>query len=97
MDKNERKSMIKVRGGFSERIGKPTCAVTIQLDEFDDRTRTFISNLLFDFLQIQLESLFQDCGYIQILFYPSILLFLQLPNKKKLPTTLTLSAPRLTG
>ena len=29
MDKNERKSMIKVRGGFSERIGKPTCAVTI--------------------------------------------------------------------
>lgn len=30
-------------------------------------------------------------------FYPSILLFLQLPNKKKLPTTLTLSAPRLTG
>lgn len=56
MDKNERKSMIKVRGGFSERIGKPTCAVTIQLDEFDDRTRTFISNLLFDFLQITFQN-----------------------------------------
>lgn len=48
--------MIKVRGGFSERIGKPTCAVTIQLDEFDDRTRTFISNLLFDFLQITFQN-----------------------------------------
>ena len=56
MDKNERKSIIKVRGGFSERIGKPTCAVTIQLDEFDDRTRTFISNLLFDFLQITFQN-----------------------------------------
>lgn len=56
MDKNERKSMIKVRGGFSERIGKPTCAVTIQLDEFDDRTRIFISNLLFDFLQITFQN-----------------------------------------
>ena len=56
MDKNERKSMIKVRGGFSERIGKPTCAVTIQLDEFDNRTRTFISNLLFDFLQITFQN-----------------------------------------
>lgn len=48
--------MIKVRGGFSERIGKPTCAVTIQLDEFDDRTRIFISNLLFDFLQITFQN-----------------------------------------
>lgn len=56
MDKNERKSMIKVRGGFSERIGKPTCAVTIQLDEFDNRTRIFISNLLFDFLQITFQN-----------------------------------------
>ena len=56
MDKNERRSMIKVRGGFSERIGKPTCAVTIQLDEFDDRTRIFISNLLFDFLQITFQN-----------------------------------------
>lgn len=43
----ERKSMIKVRGGFSERIGKPLCTTTIQLDEFDDHTRTQISNRLF--------------------------------------------------
>ena len=56
MDKNERKSMIKVRGGFSDRIGKPTCAVTIQSDEFDNRTRIFISNLLFDFLQITFQN-----------------------------------------
>lgn len=50
MDKNERKSMIKVRGGFSERIGKPLCTITIQLDEFDDHTRTQISNQLFKLL-----------------------------------------------
>lgn len=46
----ERKSMIKVRGGFSERIGKPTCVTTIQLNEFDDHTRTQISNQLFKLL-----------------------------------------------
>ena len=50
MDKNERKSMIKVRGGFSERIGKPTCITTVQLNEFDDHTRTQISNQLFKLL-----------------------------------------------
>ena len=46
----ERKSMIKVRGGFSDRIGKPTCVTTIQLNEFDDHTRTQISNQLFKLL-----------------------------------------------
>ena len=50
MSENERKSMIKVRGGFSERIGKPLCTTTIQLDEFDDHTRTQISNQLFKLL-----------------------------------------------
>lgn len=50
MSENERKSMIKVRGGFSERIGKPTCITTIQLNEFDDHTRTQISNQLFKLL-----------------------------------------------
>ena len=56
MSENERKSMIKVRGGFSERIGKPLCTTTIQLNEFDNRTRIFISNLLFDFLQITFQN-----------------------------------------
>ena len=50
MSENERKSMIKVRGGFSERIGKPTCITTVQLNEFDDHTRTQISNQLFKLL-----------------------------------------------
>ena len=50
MSENERKSMIKVRGGFSERIGKPLCTTTIQLDEYDDHTRTQISNQLFKLL-----------------------------------------------
>ena len=50
MSETERKSMIKVRGGFSERIGKPLCTTTIQLDEFDDHTRTQISNQLFKLL-----------------------------------------------
>lgn len=50
MSENERKSMIKFRGGFSERIGKPLCTTTIQLNEFDDHTRTQISNQLFKLL-----------------------------------------------
>lgn len=50
MDKIKRKSMIKVRGGFSDRIGKPTCTTTIQLNEFDDHTRVQIGNQLFQLL-----------------------------------------------
>ena len=55
MDKAERKSMIKVRGGFSEDMGFNPCNTQPQTSEFDNRTRTFISNSLYDFLQIVFE------------------------------------------
>ena len=55
MDKAERKSMIKVRGGFSEDMGFNPCNTQPQTSEFDNRTRTFISNRLYDFLQIAFE------------------------------------------
>ena len=48
MDKNERKSMIKVRGGFSDRTGIDPCNTLIQLNEFDERTRSLIGNRLFN-------------------------------------------------
>ena len=52
MDKNKRKSMIKVRGGFSEKIGLSTCTIKMQTNEFDDRTRTLIGNHLYDVLSV---------------------------------------------
>ena len=47
MSENERKSMIKVRGGFSDRTGIAPCNTQMQIDEFDDRTRTLMGNQLF--------------------------------------------------
>lgn len=55
MAKAERKSMIKVRGGFSDDMGFNPCNTQPQTAEFDHRTRTFISNSLYDFLQIVFE------------------------------------------
>lgn len=52
MDKNKRKSMIKVHGGFSEKIGLSTCTIKMQTNEFDDRTRTLIGNHLYDVLSV---------------------------------------------
>ena len=52
MDKNKRKSMIKVRGWFSEKIGLSTCTIKMQTNEFDDRTRTLIGNHLYDVLSV---------------------------------------------
>jgi len=55
MSETERKSMIKVRGGFSDDMGFNPCNTQPQTAEFDHRTRTFISNSLYDFLQIVFE------------------------------------------
>ena len=52
MERNKRKSMIKVRGGFSEKIGLSICTIKIQTNEFDDRTRTLIGNHLYDVLSV---------------------------------------------
>ena len=51
----ERKSMIKVRGAFSESIGKNTCVMQIQYDDFDERTRMLISNTLYQILEFFFE------------------------------------------
>ena len=52
MSENERKSMIRVRGGFSDKTGIAPCNTQMQIDEFDDRTRTLIGNHLYDVLSV---------------------------------------------
>lgn len=47
MNKVERKSMINVRGGFSEDMGFNPCNTKMQNDDLDDKTRTLIGNQLF--------------------------------------------------
>lgn len=56
MQNKQRKSMINVRRCFSESIGKSKCMMEMQYDDFDERTRTQISNKLFEVLSIFLES-----------------------------------------
>ena len=51
MKKEKRKSMISVRGGFSD-INKIAPSNTqVQVEEFDDKTRVLMSNHLYDILQ----------------------------------------------
>ena len=50
----ERKSMIHVRGGFSEAHGKGSCNTQMQLDDLDDRTR----NILFNIISVSLYRYF---------------------------------------
>ena len=50
MDKNERKSMIKVRGGFSERNKIIQFSDAIQSTEFDNCSRIALCNCIYDFL-----------------------------------------------
>ena len=47
---NSRVSMIKIKGGYSERMGIVAFNVDLQVDDFDDRTRMIISNTMFDIL-----------------------------------------------
>lgn len=61
MKNGQRKSMINVRGCFSESIGKPKCVMEMQYDDFDERTRTQISNKLFEILEIFLDDS-DSCG-----------------------------------
>ena len=46
-EKENRKSMIKIRGGFSDRNGFCPVCNAIQIDEFDDRTRMVLANTIF--------------------------------------------------
>ena len=56
MKNGQRKSMINVRGCFSESIGKPKCVMEMQYNDFDERTRTQISNKLFEVLKFFLDN-----------------------------------------
>lgn len=42
----ERKSMIHVRGGFSEAHGMGSCNMQMQIDDLDDRTRNILFNVI---------------------------------------------------
>lgn len=55
MKSKQRESLISVRSCFSESIGKSKCVMEMQYEDFDSRTRTQISNKLFEILEIFLD------------------------------------------
>ncbi len=55
LSNNKRQSMIKIRGGFSERNNIYKCNAEMQIKELDDRTRTLINNMIFDILVLFFE------------------------------------------
>ena len=57
MKESKRKSMIKVRGGFSDITGVDPSNTQMQYEDFDDKTRVFISNILFELLEDYFEGL----------------------------------------
>lgn len=66
-NKKERKAgLVRVRGGFSDTTGISPRNNTIQLEEFDDDTRTKISNKLFQVLEIVFDNphdFYYDYGF----------------------------------
>jgi len=75
---SKRKSLISVRGGFSDTNGLSTCNKQMQFEEFDDTTRCFISNKIFDLLELffenyQIENRYKGNGVPAHLFCKSIL------------------------
>ena len=54
----ERKSMIHVRGGFSEAHGMGSCNTQMQLDDLDDRTRNILFNCVSDSLKRQFKRIY---------------------------------------
>ena len=58
----KRKSMIAVRGGFSDQNGFDTVNTAMQYDDIDDRTRVLLSNELYDIIQTLLEETNFDCA-----------------------------------
>lgn len=58
--KKERKSgLVRLRGGFSDTSGISPSNKTIQLEEFDDDTRTKISNKLFQILEAVFDNAYR--------------------------------------
>lgn len=56
--KERRRGIVRVRGGFSDITGISPRNNTIQLEEFDDDTRTKISNKLYEIFEITFD--YQD-------------------------------------
>ncbi len=54
--KKERQSFIKLRGGFSDSNGINPCNTEMQCTEFDEKTRTVLSNATYDLLKIVFEN-----------------------------------------
>ena len=57
----KRKSMIAVRGGYSDQNGYNPVNTEMQFDDIDDRTRTLLSNELFDIIQTLFRQFDFDC------------------------------------
>lgn len=67
-EKFNRASMVKVRGGYSDRNGfNPVCKI-IQVEDFDDRTRVILSNEIFQIIDLELD-LSEKHGYDKQKFY----------------------------
>ena len=56
----ERKSMIHMRGGFSEAHGMGSCNTQMQIDDLDDRTRIILFNCVSDSLKEQFNRNFDN-------------------------------------
>lgn len=54
-DGKRQSGMIKIRGGFSDTYGISPCNTILQTNEFDNDTRTTLSNRLFDILEYFFE------------------------------------------
>ena len=54
--KERKKGMVRVRGGFSDVSGIAPCNRILQFDEFDDPTRVLISNNLYALTQAHIET-----------------------------------------
>lgn len=59
MAQKRRTGMVQVRGGFSDTAGIVPCNTILQVHEFDDRSRIFISNALFEVLESLLLTPYQ--------------------------------------
>lgn len=60
-DMERKTGLVHVRGGFSDVTGIAPCNNTIQLEEFDDITRTRISNKLYEILTLVFDNLDVYC------------------------------------
>lgn len=66
LQKERKSGLVRLRGGFSDTFGISPSNKTIQLEEFDDDTRTKISNTLFKILEAVFDNVhkfYYDYGF----------------------------------